>query len=141
MLSVALPGAGQFYNRSYWKIPVIYAGFTGLAYGISFNHGEYKRFGDYYRLATDDDPATNPDFPGTPEQLRQKRDYYKKYRDLSIIGACALYALQILDANVDAHLSYFDISDDLSLGWTPRVMPTDYFSRRPAGGLQLVLRF
>lgn len=129
ILSAICPSAGQFYNHNYWKPPIIYAGFGALGYAFAFNQGEYKRFGDYYKLATDDDPDTNPDFPGTPEQLRQKRNYYKKYRDLSIIGMVGLYALQILDANVEAHLKYFDISDDLSLHWTPSLLPSPSFSQ------------
>src|SRR5690606_16494459 len=99
-------------------------------YSIDFNHGEYKRFGNYYKLAADDDPDTNPDFPGTLEQFQQKRNYYKKYRDLGIIGVVALYGLQILDANVDAHLSYFDISDDLSLEWSPALVHSMYSGTR-----------
>ena len=123
LLSAVLPGAGQVYNRSYWKVPIIYAGFGALGYAFNFNQGEYKRFGEYYRQETDDDPNTNSVFPGTPDQLRQKRNYYKKYRDLSVIGVFGLYALQILDAHVDAHLKGFDISDDLSLQWSPTFIP------------------
>lgn len=138
-LSVALPGAGQFYNKKYWKIPIIYAGFGALGYAFSFNHGEYKRFGNYYKQATDDDPDTNPDFPGSAEQLRGKRNYYKKYRDLSVIGMAGLYALQILDANVDAHLAYFDISDDLSLFWYPSLLASPVTAKATPGlSLQLV---
>lgn len=141
LLSAVIPGAGQVYNKSYWKVPIIYAGFGGLAYAFSFNQGEYKRFGDYYRLETDDDDNTNSVFPGTPEQLRQKRNYYKKYRDLSVIGMFGLYALQILDAHVDAHLKGFDVSDDLSLHWSPTFIPV---MNNPVGlssGLSLKLVF
>lgn len=114
--AAVIPGAGQMYNRSYWKLPILYAGFGALGYAFSFNQSEYKRFGDYYKLAVDNDPNTNPDFPGSAEQLRARRNYYKKYRDLSVIGMVALYALQILDANVEAHLSSFNVNDNLSLG-------------------------
>lgn len=123
LLSAVLPGAGQFYNKKYWKLPIIYAGFGGLGYAFAFNNGEYKRFGEYYRIETDGDANTISEFPGTPEQLRQKRNYYKKYRDLSVIGMFGLYALQILDAHVDAHLKEFDVSDDLSLSWRPAFIP------------------
>lgn len=119
MLAAMLPGAGQVYNRSYWKLPILYGGFGGLVYAVSFNQGEYKRFSEYYRFATDDDPNTISMFPGAPEQLRQRRNHYKKYRDLSLIGMAGLYALQILDAHIEAHLNSFNISDDLSFYWTP----------------------
>ncbi len=141
LLSVALPGAGQFYNRSYWKMPIIYAGFGALVYAVNFNQGEYKRFGDYYKLAADDDPNTIPAFPGTPDQLRTKRNYYKKRRDLSIIGMAGLYALQIVDAHVDAHLTMFDISDDLSLQWSPNITPIFNSNHRVSGGLSFQLTF
>lgn len=141
ILSACLPGAGQVYNGKYWKVPIIYAGFGGLVYAFSFNQGEYKRFGDYYKLATDDDPNTVPDFPASAEQLRQKRNYYKKYRDLSIIGMVALYAVQIIDANVDAHLKYFDVNDDLSirLSSPPASAFTPY--RSPGLGLSISYSF
>ncbi|MDX5429826.1 MAG: DUF5683 domain-containing protein [Bacteroidota bacterium] len=139
-LSIMLPGAGQAYNRSYWKIPVIYAGYGALAYSLWFNQSEYKRFGDYYKLAADDDPNTNPEFPGSAQQLRLKRNLYKKRRDLTLIGMAGLYALQILDAHVDAHLKQFDISNDLSIRWSP-----DFNYHAPsaqfASGLRLHLVF
>ena len=141
LLSVAFPGVGQFYNHSYWKMPIIYAGFGALAYAVNFNQGEYKRFGNYYTLATDDDPNTVPEFPGTPDQLRQKRNYYKKYRDLSIIGMAGLYALQIVDAHVDAHLTMFDVSDDLSLQWSPQIHSMAQAPNRLSAGLCINLTF
>jgi len=141
LLSVALPGAGQFYNRSYWKIPIIYAGFGALVYAADFNQGEYKRFGTYYKQATDDDPNTVSEFPGTPDQLRQKRNYYKKYRDLSLIGMAGLYALQIVDAHVDAHLTMFDISDDISMRWSPSITPQFSSNQRLSGGLSVQFIF
>lgn len=120
-LALLLPGAGQIYNRKYWKLPILYSGFVGLAYGFNFNQSEYQRFANYYRLATDDDPNTNPEFIASPEQLRQRRNYYKKNRDLTIIGFVGLYALQVLDANVDAHLMQFDMTDDITLHLRPFV--------------------
>ncbi len=129
--AAVLPGAGQIYNHKYWKVPILYAGFAGLGYAVSFNQGEYKRFGDYYKLAVDGDPNTNPDFVASPEYLRGRRNYYKRYRDLSFIGIAGLYALQILDANVDAHLMQFDLSDDLSLNWSPAMLPS-YSSWQPS---------
>lgn len=141
ILSAVFPGAGQIYNKSYWKVPIIYAGFGALGYAFTFNQGEYKRFGEFYRLETDDDDNTGSTFPGTPEQLRQKRNYYKKYRDLSVIGMFGLYALQILDAHVDAHLKGFDVSDDLSLRWGPTFIPVVHNKMALSSGLSLKLVF
>lgn len=140
LLSAMIPGAGQVYNRSYWKLPILYGGFGGLIYALSFNQGEYKRFSEYYRFATDDDPLTISPFPGAPEQLRQRRNYYKKNRDLSIIGMAGLYALQILDAHIEAHLNSFNISDDLSLHWSPMYQP-GYFSTGNISGLRIQMFF
>jgi len=119
ILSACLPGAGQIYNGKWWKTPIIYAGFAGLGYSVYFNNGEYKEFKKAYIHATDNDPNTIPEYLGTPDYFQSRRNYYKRYRDLSVIGMAALYALQILDANVDAHLMYFDVSDDLGFKLLP----------------------
>lgn len=140
--AVFLPGAGQIYNHSYWKVPILYAGFGALGYGFAFNQGEYKRFAQYYEYEIDDDPNTISEFPATAEQLRQKRNYYKKNRDLTVIGFAGLYALQILDAHVDAHLTKFDISDDLSLRYEPKLLGSgNAFQPGLATGLSFQLVF
>jgi hypothetical protein len=136
ILSACLPGLGQAYNRtlirpdgsrvkSLWKIPVIYAGFGGLAYGFAWNQGFVKDYRDALRLRYDDDPATVDQFTRyTDNDLVTLKNYYQRYRDLCVIGFAALYTLQIVDAAVDAHLSTFDVSDNLSLNVHPAFYPT-----------------
>ncbi|HMT29821.1 MAG TPA: DUF5683 domain-containing protein [Bacteroidia bacterium] len=121
LLSAALPGAGQFYNKKYWKIPVIYAGFAGLGYLVKTNHDDYKIYKDAYRLRLDMDENTVDDFVGvySDEDLVTLKNYYRRNRDLSMIGIGLLYILNIIDASVDAHLFYFNVSDDLTLHVQP----------------------
>lgn len=123
MLSLVFPGAGQFYNKSYWKMPIIYAGFGALAVFIRNNHIEYRKFSNDYNAAVDTSSASIPiNYPFlSAESLKANRDFHKKYRDLSIIGCVFWYGLQILDANVDAHLKEFDLDDNLSLKIDPTI--------------------
>lgn len=120
-MSALLPGSGQAYNKKYWKIPVLYCGFAGLAYAISFNDGEYSQYKDAYRLRLDGDENTVDPFVGvySDNDLSTLKDYYRRNRDLSIIGCGLLYILNIVDASVDAHLFGFNVSNDLSLNITP----------------------
>ncbi|WP_252587062.1 DUF5683 domain-containing protein [Solitalea agri] len=115
--SAVVPGLGQIYNKRYWKLPLVYGGFVALGYGISFNQKYYTEFLNEYIYKTDDDPNTgNPDYANVSEaQIIAAKDFYKRNRDLCIIGSVALYAAQVIDAYVDAELSNFDVSDDLSL--------------------------
>jgi hypothetical protein len=144
MLAVVLPGMGQVYNRKYWKVPFVFAGFGGLVYSISYNTSKYNEMMKAYQDFTDKIPETDsyiplikgsqpseydpvlfPDSynPSTQswvqENLLNAVDYYKKYRDLSYIGIAAWYLITILDANVDASLANYDISDNLQLEVTP----------------------
>ena len=147
MLAVALPGAGQIYNRKYWKIPVVYAGFGLLFYSAGINSRNYTTYMEAYQDFTDVIPETDsyivliPAEPSTydpvlyPESydpstysyykdgLLRMVDYYKRYRDLSYIGIAAWYLISILDANVDASLSNFDVTDNLDITLAPVLMP------------------
>jgi hypothetical protein len=147
MLAVAFPGAGQIYNRKFWKIPLVYAGFGALIYTAGFNSKHYTTFMKAYQDFTDVIPETNsyiPIIPADPstydpvlypetadpsntsyykDELLRMVDYYKRYRDLSYIGIAAWYLISILDANVDASLFDFDISNNLDLTLAPIVMP------------------
>jgi len=117
VFSALLPGAGQFYNRKYWKIPVIYGAFAGLGYLIKFNNDRFQTYRDAFVLRTDGDPLTVDEFEGrySESDLTTLKDFYRRNRDLSFIFAGLIYVLNIVDASVDAHLFYFDVSDDLSL--------------------------
>lgn len=140
MYSAILPGLGQAYNKKYWKIPIIYAGIGGLAYAIHFNTKFYNDYKAAYRDFVIRDPNNKSYLqfipPGISEEevynqreqwfrdaLKSKKQYYRRYRDLSYIGMITLYALQIVDASVDAHFYNFDISDDLSMVVQPSMMP------------------
>lgn len=123
-MSAIFPGLGQIYNRKYWKLPILYGGFVGLSYAISWNNRYYQDYFHAYKDIMDDDPETNSwhDFlrygqdPETVDTawlkdvLRRGKNYYRRYRDLSIIGTVALYAIGIMDAYVDAQLFDFEIT-------------------------------
>lgn len=128
--SAALPGLGQIYNRKYWKVPLVYGGFATLGYFINFNNGEYVKYRQAYSDILDLDPNTSsylrliPNYRAELEsqyidKLRQYKDYWRRNRDLLVISTAMFYALNIIDASVDAHFFKFDISDDLTLKWAP----------------------
>lgn len=122
ILSAVLPGAGQVYNKKYWKLPIIYAGAAGLVYSFQFNQSHYLKYRNAYKYRIDGDASTVDNYVGiySDDNLNTLQKYYHRYRDLTVIGFAALYALNVIDASVDAHLFTFDVSDDLSL----RVQPT-----------------
>jgi hypothetical protein len=144
MYAAALPGLGQIYNRKYWKVPFVYAGFGALGYAVSFNTKHYNTLISAYKDFTDRipetdsyvallknldpeqyDPVLHPETynPSTASWVRTQLlngvDYYRKYRDLSYIGIVAWYLVTIIDANVDASLSDYDISSDLKASIAP----------------------
>lgn len=137
------PGLGQIYNRKYWKLPIVYGGFLGFSYAISWNARYYTDYSNGYKDIMDDNPETDSwkNFlpyginPETVDQdwlkdvMKRRKDFYRRYRDLSIIGTVAMYALSILDAYVDAQLFDFNINTDLSLKVEPTVIKkTDYLA-------------
>ncbi len=133
--SAVLPGMGQAYNKKYWKIPVIYAGFGTIGYFIGWNNNFYKTYKLAYSDLTDDDPETNSylelaqyfdlDNPtyynNFKSGLSKQSEYYRRNRDLLIISMIGFYGLNIIDASVDAHFFDFDISEDLTMNWQPAV--------------------
>jgi hypothetical protein len=122
IMSACLPGLGQAYNKKYWKIPVLYAGIGTFVYFISYTNGQYHTFKDAYLLRTDGDSTTVDDQPDYSEsQLKENVDFYRRYRDLNVILLAAVYTLNIVDANVDAHLFTFDVSNDLSMSLHPHL--------------------
>lgn len=138
LLSFALPGLGQCYNKKYWKVPIIYAGFGALTYGVIFNHGEYARFKTAYRFRTDDNPNTIDEFEGqvSDAELLANVDFYRRNRDLCYIGMGLLYVMNIIDAAVDAHLFNFDVSDNLSMRVQPELHDMSY-NRQPYTGARI----
>jgi Family of unknown function (DUF5683) len=125
IMSACLPGLGQAYNKKYWKMPIIYAGFAGLGYGFYFNNKFYKKYRNGLRFRYDNDSTTLDPYPNfSDDNLVTLKNYYQRYRDLCVIGAAALYTLNIIDAVVDAHLSSFDVSDDLTIQLRPGLFIT-----------------
>ena len=120
-MSSLVPGLGQYYNQKYWKIPIIYGGFTGLIYYASYNNYVYKKYRREYKWATDDDDRTLSQYPAA--NTERLKDTWRRYRDICFIGIGALYLLQVIDANVDAHFFDFTIDKDLSIKADPMLMP------------------
>lgn len=116
ILSAVIPGAGQIYNRKYWKAPIVWAGMGGVGYFFLKNQKEYKFYQDNLRkLVAGDSSALTATGLKTQDQIQTQKLVYRKRRDLCGFGLIAIYAINIIDANVDAHLKTFDVSDDLSL--------------------------
>jgi hypothetical protein len=118
LYSAVLPGTGQIYNRKYWKAPIVYAGMGTFIYLAVDNHQEFMRFKSALVSRQNEEPD---EFEGILSEgaLLNEMERWQRYRDLSIIGASVFYVLQIIDANVDATLSDFDVSEDLSLKLKP----------------------
>ncbi len=139
--SAVLPGWGQAYNKKYWKIPLIYAGFGTIGYFIGWNNKNYKTLKLAYGDLTDGDDSTNSYLDldaakyydlDNPDELNKfknglnkQQNYYRRNRDLLIISIVGFYGLNIIDASVDAHLFDFDISEDLSFNWEPSMRNVD----------------
>lgn len=157
-LAIVLPGAGQIYNRKYWKLPIVYGGILGCAYAWRWNNQMFRDYSQAYMDIMDDDPNTQSynQFLHLGMQItdenkeryqnlfKRRKDYYRKYRDLSIFCLIGVYALSVIDAYVDASLSQFDISKDLSLRIEPSVI-NNHSSANPVKssslGLQCSLNF
>lgn len=120
IFSAVIPGAGQAYNKQYWKMPLVYAAIGGLGYWAYNNNRQYKSYSNSLRAMYDDDPNTLSAFPSyTADQIIVQKNQFKKSRDLALILCGVAYALNVIDANVSAHLKTFDVSDDLSLQFKP----------------------
>lgn len=115
--SAILPGAGQVYNKKYWKVPLIYTAFGTGIYFIQYNYKNYIHYREAYKARVDEDPLTIDQYVGlyTDENLKYLRDFYRRNFELSCIVTGAIYILNIIDASVDAHLFYFQVDDDVSL--------------------------
>lgn len=133
--SVIIPGWGQLYNKKYWKIPIVYAGFATLGYFTKFNLSKYRTFKNAYILRIDNNPLTMDIFDMenmesteiyryTNDQLKSLRDSYRRQLELTLILTAGLYVLNIIDACVDAHLYDFNVSDDLSFQAYPLLIPS-----------------
>jgi len=121
LYSALLPGLGQIYNRKYWKLPIIYGGGIALGYVVNFNHQQFSRFkGELIKRQQNLDGKDADLAVYSDSDLNEFQSFYRRYRDLSIAGCVLLYAMNIIDASVDAHLFYFNVKDDLTIRWQPQ---------------------
>ncbi|MCM1377938.1 MAG: DUF5683 domain-containing protein [Clostridium sp.] len=153
-MSALFPGLGQVYNRRYWKLPIIVAGFMGLGYGTSWNNSQFQDYSQAYRDILDADPNTKSYmnfFPPTTDEstidrawltatMKSRKDYYRRNRDLCIICIVGLYLLCMVDAYVDASMAHFDISPSLSMDVAP-TMIIQPGMRKPNLGLNWAFTF
>ena len=160
-LGAIAPGAGQIYNKSYWKLPIVYGAFMGCAYAITYNQNRYSSYKTaYLDLYADNDAGTVTEDPSktyiavlpdgyTLERvggtnrwlttLQNQQNIYRRYRDYSILATVLVYALSLIDAYVDAQLFDFDITPDLSLNVEPQIY---YDTRRERSAeLKLAIQF
>ncbi|MBQ6613594.1 MAG: hypothetical protein IIX19_07745 [Alistipes sp.] len=148
-LSTICPGAGQIYNKSYWRVPIVIGGLASTIYTIDWNNRGYQRFKTAYNLRVDYE--NNPDkYPGGSADefrgaysstfLKNLKDSYRRNRDMCILLTAGVYILQIVDAHVDAHLKDFDISDDLAVNVEPYFGTTSVMTR-PTFGVNLSVNF
>lgn len=153
-MAAIIPGYGQIMNKKYWKLPLVYGGFLGCAYAITWNGIRYEAYKTAYRDIIDTDPNTNSHIEILPRGytiasiggeatytnvLKTGQDRFRRYRDLSIIASIGYYAITIVDAYVDAQLFDFDISPDLSMRFQPTLINTGGFSTGTLG-MQCSLR-
>lgn len=152
-MALLFPGGGQIYNRKYWKLPIVYGGFVGCVYALTWNQSTYADYRKAYVDILDDDPETKsyeeflpPNYQidsSTEDWLKdvfkKRKDKYRRYRDLSIFAFAGMYIISAIDAYVDAELSHFDISSDLSLKVEPNIL-IDY-QGTPKVGLLLAFSF
>ena len=142
-LGAIVPGAGQIYNKSYWKLPIVYGAFMGCGYAITWTQNRYSNYKTaYLDLYNDDQAGTVTEDPGKTyiavlpdgydlarvggtstwmNTLKSRQSTYRRYRDYSILATVIVYALSLIDAYVDAQLFDYDISPDLSLNLEPQI--------------------
>ncbi len=128
-----LPGLGQAYNRKYWKIPIVYAGFAGTTLGIVLNFNQYKQYRDEYRHRLTEQEHLYSEFDAlSDENVNLNKQQYQRNMEIFILVTAAWYLINILDAVVDAHLMSYDISDDLTMHVVPSVqfnyLPTSSYT-------------
>ncbi len=156
--SAICPGLGQIYNRKYWKLPLVYGGFLGCIYAMTWNGNQYSEYKHAYSDFTDTDPTTNSwirfkgsksadistwtssDKANFTNTLQRGKDFYRRYRDLSYFITAGVYALTIIDAYVDAQLFDFDISQDLGMRVEPVLFDKSAYNSRSVG-LQCSFKF
>ena len=152
--SAVVPGLGQIYNKRYWKAPIVWAAIGGGAYAYTFYNGEYDRFrtafkrrkagftdDEFYDLRPDDGiTRTTPEIDD--QRLERLQNDNQNSRDLALLATILLYALNVVDANVDAHLKQFNIDDDLGLDMEFQpYLDVNPITNNPNYGLALTINF
>ncbi len=139
--SAVIPGWGQVYNKKWWKVPIIYAGFGGLGFAVGWNAKRFRTYSDAYRARVDGDSTTMDGYVGvySEDNLLVLKNYYKRNMNLACIFTGVLYALNIIDAAVDAHLFEYDVSDDLTFRVEPKLEPSS--SGNVVMGINMSMRF
>ena len=151
--SLLFPGGGQIYNHKYWKLPIVYGGYVGCIYALTWNQSTYMDYQSAYVDLMDDDPDTKSYEDFLPphyeidtsmedwlkDVFKQRKNKYRRYRDLSIFAFAGMYIVAAIDAYVDAELSHFDISRDLSFNVEPSFM-IDHRGA-PVAGFSLAFNF
>lgn len=152
-LALVIPGGGQIYNRKFWKLPIFYGGFAGCAYALTWNNKMYRDYSVAYKDAANGNwtstsitdllpPKHNYTQSQLLEVLRKRKDTYRRFRDLSIFAFIGVYLLSVVDAYVDAELSNFDITPDLSMRVEPAIINNGMIgSSQRAVGMQCSFRF
>lgn len=147
-LAIVVPGAGQIYNRKYWKLPIFYGGFLGCYYAMRWNNMMYRDYSQGYidlndgnletqsynqfmHLGMTIDESKPTDVQRFSTKFKKRKDYYRRYRDMSAFILIGVYALSVIDAYVDASLSEFDISEDLSMKVSPTLMQNGGYTFNP----------
>jgi len=149
--SAILPGLGQIYNKRYWKLPIVYGAIGTGVYAYVYNDDLYDRFRTAFKRRragfTDDefyDLNGSGIVPGSPdlsdEALQDAQERYQRDRDLALLITIGLYAFNIIDANVDAHLQQFNVDDDLSLDIKP-YLEYHPITSDPNYGIALIIKF
>ena len=140
LYAAAFPGLGQAYNKKYWKIPILYGGGLVLGYFINYNQQLYKQYRDGLIAILDQDDRTVPfDERLGQDDYQRAVDYWRRNRDLLMIGVVVIYVMSIVDAHVDAHLDLFTVEDDISLNLEPSFDQTAMHTN--LYGVSLKLRF
>jgi len=137
ILAATIPGAGQAFNRKYWKIPIVYVGYVAASFALVTNQKNYKDSKKNYLALTDTMESTVSQSNKSAAELLADIDSYRRFRDISFLALLAWHGLTIIDANVDAHFFNWDVSEDLSLRIRPRAL---WVSRmKPGVGLSFII--
>jgi hypothetical protein len=150
-LSAVMPGLGQVYNKRYWKVPIVYGVIGGSIYAYTWNNNNYKRFrtafkrrqagftdDEFYDINGDNEVGQDPDLDA--DDLENQQERFQEDRDLWLVISIAMYALNIVDANVDAHLKQFNIDDNLAIDFQP-YLDVNPVTNDPNYGMALTIKF